>query len=424
MPTNLLSSRRGRLSAFGILYISEGIPYGFTSTAMVAFMRIEGLSLEQIGLFVAALFVPWSFKWAWAPLIDIVRLERFVGRKAWVAVCTVMMVITLIVTALIDFSEQFQLLLWMIVLNNFFCATQDVAIDSLAVSVLRDNERATGNGFMFGGQYLGIALGGGGAIFVSGLWGFDASLMYVSAMLLANLVFCLLYIEDPIAGEEPPPRTVGAMRHFVGVLGEFVRNLYTGFMESGSGHKLGLIFALLPKGAMALAYAPLGTLQVDYGLTETQISQVSILNSTLAGVGCVIGGIIADRVGVKLTTGIFFALSALPTMYLATQIASIGLTAIPITHFYGVIMSHGFLFGMGYGSRMAIFMGLTSPAVAATQFTAYMAISNLCVSITNYWQGTVAENFDYSVALYIDSALIIAAVVLLPFIKNRQPAAG
>ena len=424
MPTNLLSSRRGRLSAFGILYISEGIPYGFTSTAMVAFMRIEGLSLEQIGLFVAALFVPWSFKWAWAPLIDIVRLERFVGRKAWVAVCTVMMVITLIVTALIDFSEQFQLLLWMIVLNNFFCATQDVAIDSLAVSVLRDNERATGNGFMFGGQYLGIALGGGGAIFVSGLWGFDASLMYVSAMLLANLVFCLLYIEDPIAGEEAPPRTVGAMRHFVGVLGEFVRNLYTGFMESGSGPKLGLLFALLPKGAMALAYALLGTLQVDYGLTETQISQVSILNSTLAGVGCVIGGIIADRVGVKLTTGIFFALSALPTMYLATQIASIGLTAIPITHFYGVIMSHGFLFGMGYGSRMAIFMGLTSPAVAATQFTAYMAISNLCVSITNYWQGTVAENFDYSVALYIDSALIIAAVVLLPFIKNRQPATG
>lgn len=424
MPTNLLSSRRGRLSAFGILYISEGIPYGFTSTAMVAFMRIEGLSLEQIGLFVAALFVPWSFKWAWAPLIDIVRLERFGGRKAWVAVCTVMMIITLIVTALIDFSEQFQLLLWMIVLNNFFCATQDVAIDSLAVSVLRDNERATGNGFMFGGQYLGIALGGGGAIFVSGLWGFDASLMYVSAMLLANLVFCLLYIEDPIAGEEPPPRTVGAMRHFVGVLGEFVRNLYTGFMESGSGPKLGLLFALLPKGAMALAYALLGTLQVDYGLTETQISQVSILNSTLAGVGCVIGGIIADRVGVKLTTGMFFALSALPTMYLATQIASIGLTAIPITHFYGVIMSHGFLFGMGYGSRMAIFMGLTSPAVAATQFTAYMAISNLCVSITNYWQGAVAENFDYSVALYIDSALIIAAVVLLPFIKNRQPATG
>ena len=78
----MLDSRRGRLSAFGILYFSEGIPYGFTSVAMVAFMRIEGLSLAQIGAFVAALFVPWSFKWLWAPVIDIVKLNRFGGRKA------------------------------------------------------------------------------------------------------------------------------------------------------------------------------------------------------------------------------------------------------------------------------------------------------------------------------------------------------
>ncbi len=31
---NLLESRKGRFLTFGLLYISEGIPYGFTSTAM------------------------------------------------------------------------------------------------------------------------------------------------------------------------------------------------------------------------------------------------------------------------------------------------------------------------------------------------------------------------------------------------------
>ena len=73
--------------------------------------------------------------------------------------------------------------------GSFFCATQDVAIDSLAVSTLRPDERATGNGFMFGGQYLGIGLGGGGALFVSGFWGFNASLIYVSSLMLINLAF-------------------------------------------------------------------------------------------------------------------------------------------------------------------------------------------------------------------------------------------
>ena len=48
------------------MYLSEGIPYGFTSIAMVAFMRQQGVPLSMIGTFVAALFLPWGFKWAWA----------------------------------------------------------------------------------------------------------------------------------------------------------------------------------------------------------------------------------------------------------------------------------------------------------------------------------------------------------------------
>ena len=145
---NLLGSTRGRYLAFGLMYVSEGIPYGFTSVAMVAIMRAEGVSIFQIGAFSAALLVPWSFKWVWAPAIDLVKLHRFGGRKAWILFCTAMMVITLIVTAIVDFQENFELLIAMVVLNNFFCATQDVAIDSLAVSTLEKDERAAGNGFM------------------------------------------------------------------------------------------------------------------------------------------------------------------------------------------------------------------------------------------------------------------------------------
>jgi PAT family beta-lactamase induction signal transducer AmpG len=46
---------------------------------MVAFMRQQGLSLALIGTFVAALFLPWAFKWAWAPVIDLIKLHRFAG---------------------------------------------------------------------------------------------------------------------------------------------------------------------------------------------------------------------------------------------------------------------------------------------------------------------------------------------------------
>lgn len=387
-------------------------------------MRIEGLSLEQIGAFVAALFIPWSFKWVWAPLIDIVRLKRFGGRKAWITFCTVMMVITLLVVAAVDFVDDFKLLLWMIVLNNFFCATQDVAIDSLAVSTLRDNERATGNGFMFGGQYLGIALGGGGAIFVSGMWGFDASLVFVCTLMLINLLFVLVFIKDADAATPDAPRRVAALPHFVGVLGEFFRSLYRAFAESGSGPKFGLLFALLPIGAQALGYALLGTIQVDYGLEQVQISQLALISAVTTGAGCLVGGFLGDRFGVKRITAIFYFLTALPTLFLAYQIGSVGLTHIPIELLYATIISHSALFGMCYAVRIAIYMGMTSPAVAATQFTAYMALSNVAISFGNYWQGMVAERVNYQTVLYLDAALVILALCVIPWLKNREETPG
>ena len=388
---------------------------------MVAFMRMEGLSLEQIGAFVAAIFIPWSFKWLWAPVVDIVTLKRFGGRKAWIVGCNAMMIGTLMVVASIDFAENFTLLLWMIILNNLFCATQDVAIDSLAVSTLRKDERATGNGLMFGGQYFGIALGGGGSIFVSGLWGLNAALLYVSGLMFINLTYVLVFIKDDDAKVPDKERVVGAFRHFIGTLGHFIRNIYSGFVESGSGPKFGLLFALLPVGAMALAYALLGTLQVDYGLDETQLSQLAVAVAITSAIGCVLGGTLGNKFGVKRVVAAGYVLTTLPTIFLAYQISAVGLTNIPIQVFIATILSHSLLFGVAFAVRVAIFMGMTNPLVAATQFTSYMALSNVAISVGNYWQGVVAERFDYSTALYIDSAIVILALCVLPFLKDRQP---
>ena len=417
---NLLGSRNGRLTTFGLLYVSEGVPYGFTSVAMVTFMRTEGISLEQIGIFVAALFLPWSFKWAWAPMIDLIKLHRFGGRKAWIMGCLVMMIITLLVTATVDFVEHFQLLLMMVVLNNFFCATQDVAIDSLAVSTLKEDERAAGNGYMFGGQYTGIAAGGGGAVFVYGFWGFEMALVYISFLLFLCLLFTLFFVKDPFADAAKHKRSENVIKEFAQTLKAFLTELYASFLKSGRGPKFGLLFSMLPIGAMVLAYAALTTIQVDYGLTEMQIARLSVFNTVAAAAGCVIGGLLANRFGIRKMLGIYYILTALPGLVLAAQISSVGLTAVSSDMLHGTIVAHGLLYGMCFGAHAAIFMGLTNPAVAATQFTAFMAMSNLAISYTNYWQGVVAERIDYATVLYVDAAIMILPLMILPFIRTRE----
>ena len=80
--------------------------------------------------------------------------------------------------------------------------------------------------------------------------------------------------------------------------------------------------------------------------------------------------------------------------------------------------------GLHYGTSAAVFMGLTTPLVAATQFTGYMALRNLTISYTNLWQGAVADAQGFATVLAIDAALVLLPVLLIPFLKPAaRPAA-
>jgi PAT family beta-lactamase induction signal transducer AmpG len=417
---NLLGSTRGRYLTFGLLYVSEGIPFGFTSIAMVAFMRTEGISVFQIGIFSAALLVPWSLKFIWAPAIDLIKLHRYGGRKAWILFCTTMMIATLIAAAQINFHANFQLLIAMVVLNNFFCATQDVAIDSLAVSTLRKEERAAGNGYMFGGQYLGIALGGAGAIYVLGEWGFSAALIYVGGTLFLTWLFILFFVADPGVVRDAVHKSGNILREVRAKVWTFLKELYSSFFRSGKGPRIGLVFAMLPVGSMALNYAILGTIKVDFGLSQTQNAEITLYNTLAAAAGCIVGGWLAHRFGVKRMLACFLAATALPTVVLAMQIADLGLAQVSMHSFYSIIIAHGLIYGMTFGAHKAVFMGMTNPAVAATQFTAFMAMGNVAIVYGNVWQGHVAQQYGYSTVLYFDALFMLVPLLLIPFLQDRQ----
>ena len=68
------------------------------------------------------------------------------------------------------------------------------------------------------------------------------------------------------------------------------------------------------------------------------------------------------------------------------------------------------------GTRTALFMDVTTPAVAATQFTAYMALLNLVITYSAWWQGRALERLGYPLTLTIDGIVGLLSIALLPFI--------
>ena len=105
MP-NLLATRVGRLVAFFGLYITEGIPLGFAATAVATQLRRQDVGPAEIGAFVGSFYLPWAFKWAFGPFIDVFTSERLGRRRGWILGTQLMMIITLLACTGLNLPAQ------------------------------------------------------------------------------------------------------------------------------------------------------------------------------------------------------------------------------------------------------------------------------------------------------------------------------
>lgn len=426
---DLLATRRGRLATFFLLYVTEGIPLGFTATAIATQMRRGGLGPVEIGAFVGSLYLPWAFKWVAGPFVDAFSSDRFGRRRTWILLMQAGMALTLLAAMPVDITREVGLLTAVILAHNAFSATQDVAIDALAVGVLREDERGVANGFMFAGASVGQAIGGSGVLFLSTLIPFGATYAFVAGAILLVTLFVVLPLREPPG--PPRARAQGSALAAVGRdLVAFCRDAWRAFTGSRPA-LVGVAVALLPCGAYALSLALQSNLAVELGLSDPQVAALNLWSTVIYAFACVAGGWLSDRYGRRRVLAVFVFLTVVPTLWLAWTmhdaqwIMPIDVNAegrpLPSTTlvvtFWAAVLVFNVFQGLFYGVHSALFMDVTTPAVAATQFTAYMAMSNLAITYTAWWQGLSIERWGYPATLVLDAAFGLVGLALLPLMK-------
>eukprot|EP00038_Savillea_parva_P009521 m.184073 g.184073 ORF g.184073 m.184073 type:complete len:549 (-) comp16017_c0_seq1:29-1675(-) len=127
-----------------LLYTLQGIPMGF-SAAVPLILKERGASFSDIALFGVS-SLPFSAKLFWAPIVDSMYIESIGRRKTWLVPAQFLIGITMIYVAynmedwLGETSEHKVHIVPLSLVFLFLyllCATQDIAVDGWALTILK-----------------------------------------------------------------------------------------------------------------------------------------------------------------------------------------------------------------------------------------------------------------------------------------------
>ena len=191
-------NKSSRTITLCILYVAQGLPSGFANVAFVAFLVINGITPTQVALLFATVYLPWTFKFIWGPVIDMIKFPRYGVRRPWILFAETGMIISLATLLFIpDLVASIQLVTIMLFIHNLFASFQDVSVDALAVDVLKPDEVATVNGLMFASKRGGIIFGGAvlGVLVVP--FGIKAAILIQIPLLILIMMVPLFLRERP-----------------------------------------------------------------------------------------------------------------------------------------------------------------------------------------------------------------------------------
>ncbi|TVR50260.1 MAG: MFS transporter [Puniceicoccaceae bacterium] len=399
---------RKRSLAFGLLYASEGAPIGFIWWAMPTQLRLAGVEPSVIAVIVGLLVVPWIFKFLWAPLIDYAQ-SRFGGFQFWVILAQIFMGLTLLPLVHLDLQEQFQLVVVCLFAHAFFAATQDVAIDGWLVKVTPVHERGKITGWMQAGMLIGRWLFGAGLLLVSDQIDFHVTIYALVAWIWFMLLVVVVTLYFPRGFEY-----LRGEANF-GVIG---RNLKRALTSSVTW--LGIAIALTAGAGFEAVGAIAGPFFVDRGYSGPLVGYYYTAAVPAMMLGAVLGGYLADRVGHRITVmvavvAIFAIISSVSAAAMLDLAEAFVVT--PMVVLYAGI-------GLLTVSSYALFMDLTNPKIAGTQFSTYMGATNGCESWAAIAIGGLLTFLPYSQAFFFIALASLVSLFFLIKVKGRFEDSG
>lgn len=405
---DFLATAGRRKVLFGLLYFSEGAPIGFIWLGMPTRLRAAEVAVDQIAWLMALLILPWTFKFLWAPLVDLLRGSSW-GFKQWILLSQALMAATLLPLLWLDIRSQVSMVAIWLMLHAFTAATQDISIDALCIQESQPLERGPLNGWMQCGVLVGRAAMGGGSLVLEYWIGFPAVVCVLLGLVLCSAVM-LIFARETAWSNLSVGRATDSPQRFSSRVYAMLRELV---LAMQMGHLwIGLLCALIAPAAFKSLEAMLGPFLIDRGYSKLQIGQFT---STAMIGGMIVGSLLAGRLANRVSAVIFVA-QALVCNLLAIVCLALGdILAGQVAGWHLLVILTLISVSIGWFT-VALYqwlMNLTSRGLAATQFTAFMAATNGCEAWSTALLGSLQVRLGYPLSLLLLCGLSAAVLPLL-----------
>jgi MFS family permease len=398
-----------KLGLLSALYFVQGLPYGFQTTALPVYLRTQGVSLMAISV-LGLLAAPWMLKALWAPLVDRHGSERLGRRKSWIVPMQAGLAATCAAAAFVPVPEALPVLLGLVFLMNLFAATQDIAVDGLAVDLLEPRELGWGNSAQVVGYKLGLLTGGGLLVWASDVIGWRGLFLAMSLLSLGVLAVVALARE--------PRRTVEGGGEERLSWHELRDRLLATARLPGTGWML--LFIGTYKLGESMADVLFKLFLVDVGFTAGQIGQwVGTWGTVASLLGSAAGGLLASRMPLLGALALASFLRVFPLggeWWLALHgPTEAGVIAVTVgEHFFGGVLTT---------TLFAFMMSRVDRRIGATHYTLLASVEVLGKFPGGPIAGLLATQAGWSYAnvFLLATVLSVAFLALLLPLRQRGP---
>lgn len=376
-------------AAFMILILPWGIITGYIGVAVAYFLAQAGVSTEQIAGLLALGFIPQTWKFLWAPIVD-----TTLGQRKWYVLAASMCGVGTLAISVIPPRASFLLLLTAVMLVTYVAGTLlCMSVESLMAYATPANQKGRAGGWLQTGNLGGSGVGGG-----AGLWLALHTDKIVAGSLLGGV--CLLCALALGLVHEPP--RVRCQDGFVPELANVLRDLWQ-VARSRLGFLAFLIF-FLPIGTGA-AGGLFSTIANDWYASGDTVALVNgVLGGLAAAAGCITGGYLCDRMDRKMAYGLYGMLQAF---------AAIAMAIAPRTESMFVLftLTYGLINGLAYAGFTAVTLEAMGLGAAATKYTLFASLSNVPIGYMIFVDGWVQTHWGSGAMLCAEAAICLTSLL-------------